>query len=227
MSTTATEDPAAVLARVDTLAGTTAVATWATVVDAADFAALDPRAAETMREFTSGPPVWVVRRLIESEMDGRQRLAVERAFIADGGERTWITPSPDQEPDLATTLDLHDLDPRTKEVRVFDYDRQIASVATTAGLGALSWKRAGPDPLVALDVARGNSDREVAIRWTGSGCALVWRVRVQNLGDGKILVEPSTSGDTCDKDSVVRRILIRFDHPVDLDRIRTGDPCCG
>jgi hypothetical protein len=227
LSSSGTEDPASVLARIDGLAGTTAVATWATVVDAADFASLDPRAAENMPEFTSGPPVWVVRRLIENEMDGRQRLAVEWAFTADGGRRTWISPFPDADPDLATTMDLGDLDRHTTLVRVFDYDRQIASVATTAGLGALSWKRAGPDPLVALDVARGKSDREVALRWTGSGCALVWRVRVQNLGDGKILVEPSTSGDTCDKDSVVRRILIRFDHPVDLDRIRTGDPCCG
>ena len=227
LSTTATEDPAAVLARVERLAGTAAVATWATVVDASDFAALDPRAAEVMPEFTSGRPVWVVRRLVENEIDGRQRLAVERAFTADDGERTWITPSPDQEPDLATTLDLLDLDPRTNEVRVYDYDRQIASVATTAGLGTLSWRRAGPNPLVALDVARGNSDRDVAIRWTGSGCAPIWRVRVQTLSDGKILVEPSMSGDTCDKDSVTRRILIRFDHPVDLDRIRTGDPCCG
>ena len=227
LSTSGTEDPTGVLARIDGLAGTPVVATWATLVDAADFAALDPRDAQIMPEFTSGPPVWVIRRLIENEMDGRQRLAVESAFTADGGERTWITPYPDSQPDLATTLDIHNVDARTDLVRVFDYDRQIASVATTAGLGTLSWKRAGPDPVVALFVARGNSDRDVAIRWTGSGCDIVWRVRVRNLRDGMILVEPSTSGTTCDKDSVVRRILIRFDHPVDLDRIRTGDPCCG
>ena len=156
-------------------------------------------------------------------MDGRQRLAVEWAFTANGGRTGVDLAAPDAEPDLATTIDLHDIDARTDEVRVYDYDRQIASVATTAGLGTLLLEAGRARILVALDVARGNSDRDVAIRWTGSGCAPIWRVRVQTLSDGKILVEPSMSGDTCDEDSVTRRILIRFDRPVDLDDVRTTD----
>jgi hypothetical protein len=227
LTSAATEDPQAVVARIADVSPNDAVATWTTVVDAADFAELDPRTAADAPEFTSGAPVWIVRRLIHSEMDGRQRLAIEWSYTADRGNRIWITETPDSPVDLATSLDLHDLDARTSVVRVYDYDQQITSIDTTAGLAALDWKRVGPDPLVALDVAHGRSDREIAIRWKGSGCSSVWQIRVQNLRDGKILVEPRTFGGDCGSGSVTRRILMRFDRPIDLDRLRTGDPCCG
>ena len=228
LTSAAAEDPSAVLARLAKASPSgAAVATWATVVDAADFAALEPRNAREMPEFTTGPPVWIVRRLVHGEMDGRQRLAIEWAYTADGGDRVWLTETPDSHVDLATTIDLSDLDARTSLVRVLDYDRQIASIRTTAGLGTLDWTRVGPDPLVGLDVARGRSDREVAIRWRGSRCSSTWQIGVQNLPDGQILVEPRTFGGDCGNDAVVRRILITFDRPIDVDRIRTGDPCCG
>jgi hypothetical protein len=224
LSTAGTEDPAAVLARIDSLAGTTAVATWATLVDAVDFAALDPRAAETMPEFTSGPPVWVVRRLIENEMDGRQRLAVEWAFTADGGRRAWISPAPDAQPDLATTIDLRDLDARTDLVRVFDYGGQIVSARPVTARDRLEWRYTVHKYTAFVEVARGRTDREVAIRWTSGACNREWRILVSARTDAPgVFVQPRTYGDDCPEHPRKVSIIIEFDHAVDLDAVRTTD----
>jgi hypothetical protein len=175
----------------------------------------------------SGAPVWIVRRLIHNEIDGRQRLAVEWAYTADQGTRVWWTEMPDSPADLATSIDLRNPDLQTTLVRVFDYHQQIRSVHSTAGLGSLTWRRIGPDLQAGLQVARGRSDREVAVRWTAGACAPEWQIRVYRELDGQIRIEPSSSGDPCGTRKVVRQILLTFDDPIDLDRIRTGDPCCG
>lgn len=225
LSSSGTEDPASVLARIDGIAGTTAVATWATVVDAPDFAALDPRAAENMPEFTSGRPVWVVRRLIESEMDGRQRLAVEWAFTADGGQRAWITPSPDSEPDLATTMNLHDLDPRTRIVRVFDYDQLVRSVRSAHSGESFAWRPTWPDRAGSLEVARGRTNWEIAIRWRSGSCDPEWSVLVNRLVDPPgVYIQPQTFGDYCPDEKHRRIIVIEFDQPVGLDQVKSSDP---
>jgi hypothetical protein len=226
LSGSAVEDPASVTARIDKLAATNVVVTWSTVVDAADFAALDPQAAQTAPEFAAGSPVWIVRRLIHDEIDGRQRLAVQRAYTADGGDRIWTMEFPDSDIDLATSIDLRDPDTQAI-VRVFDYDQQIRTVRPAAGLGTVTWQRVGPDFQTGLQVARGPSDRDVAIRWTGGTCDPGWQIRVHRDLNGQVRIEPSPSGDPCQTHSVVRKILLTFNQTVDLDRIRTGDPCCG
>jgi hypothetical protein len=193
-------------------------------VDAADFAALDPRAAENMPEFTSGPPVWVIRRLIENEMDGRQRLAVEWAFTADGGRRAWISPYPDMEPDLATTIDLHDVDARTDVVRVFDYGGQIVSARPVTARDRLEWRYTVHKYMAFLEVARGRSDREVAIRWTSGSCNREWRILVSARTDAPgVFVQPRTYGDYCPEDPKKVSIMLEFDRAVDLDDVRTTD----
>ena len=219
LTSAATEDPGAVLARIAEVSPNDAVATWTTVVDAANFAALEPRTAADAPEFTSGAPVWIVRRLIHSEMDGRQRLAIEWSYTADRGSRIWMTETPDSSPDLATTLDLHDLDARTRLVRVFDYEAQVVAVRSTAGL-KLAWHRIEPRE-AGLDAARGASDREVAIRWTSGACDPEWQILLRSVAGGKVDVTVRTFGDFCPGDRVTRSVMVEFDRPIALDALST------
>jgi hypothetical protein len=162
--------------------------------------------------------------LIENEMDGRQRLAVEWAFTADGGRRTWISPAPDAEPDLATTIDLHDLDARTDLVRVFDYGGQIISARPVTARDRLNWRYTLHKYMASLEVARGRTDRELAIRWTSGACNPEWRILVSTRPDGPgPFVQPRTYGDDCPEDPTKVSIMIEFDHAIDLDEVRTTD----
>lgn len=228
LTPSAQEDPASVLGRIDAVSPSEPVATWVTVVDAADFAAMDRR-AEEMPEFTSGAPVWIVRRLIPSEMDGRRRLALEWAWTADGGDRIWWTECPDCGPDLGTTIDLHDLDANTRLVRVFDYDDVLTSVGPATGLSGLDWQQPRGNATDWLDVARGRTPQEVVIRWFSDACPeITWNVEVHDWNaDGGFYFSVYTRGETCEGgDRVVRRIVLEFDHPIDIDRIE-GPSCCG
>jgi hypothetical protein len=224
----ATEDPARVRARIEAESGQPAIVTWMTVVDAADFATLDPHTAVIAPELTTGHPVWIVRRLIRNEMDGRDRLAVEWGYTADGGHRVWLG-EPDSSPDLATTFDLPNLDARTDLVRVFDLDDQVAGVRSTAGL-SLAWQRVEPKE-ARLEVARGTSTREVALRWTSAvACVREWDIRVEAGPDGAVIVRVQAllNNTDCSGDDVRRSIAIEFDHPVDLDQVTTiWDPGLG
>jgi hypothetical protein len=222
----ATEEVSALIARVEEVSPNDAVATWATVVDAADFPLLDRR-AESMPEFASGPPVWILRRLIHSEMDGRLRLAVEWAWTADNGSRVWWTETPDSPPDLGTHIRLDEVDAQTTVVRIFDYDQHVTSARAAQGLGQLSWQHAGDPRWSVVDVGRGQAGNEVVVRWTAGSCDSNWDVRVSGTGDGGIKIQPTTSGDYCPEDTVVRPIVIVFDQVVDLDRITSGEECCG
>lgn len=165
----ATEDSTSVLGRIDQVAPDDAVITWATVVDAADFAAIDGRAV-SMPEFEAGAPIWMIRRLIHGEQDGRERLAIQWVWTADGGQRIWWTVCPDCWIDLATTLDLQDLDANTALVRVFDYDDVVTFVGPATGLSGLDWQQPHGNATDDLDVARGRTDREVVIRWISPSC---------------------------------------------------------
>lgn len=219
LTNAATEDPGAVVARIAEVSPNDALATWTTVVDAADFAALEPRTAADAPEFTSGAPVWIVRRLIHSEMDGRPRLAIEWSYTADRGNRIWMTETPDSSPDLATTMDLHDLDARTRLVRVVDYDAQVVSVRSTAGL-KLSWHRIEPRE-AGLDVARGATDREVAIRWTSGACDPEWQILLRSIAGGNVNVEIRTFGEFCPGDRGTSSVVLEFDRPIDPDALTT------
>lgn len=224
LTAASTESPSSVLERIDAVAPSGAVATWATAVDAADFPALNPYPVPP--EFTTGGPIWVVRRLVASEMDGRHRLAIVTAYTADQGYRIWMTPSPDSEADLATTLDLRDLDANTSLVRVYDYGDVIDSVGPISDQGASSWQRLGPVRDLGLDVAYGSSHRDVAIRWKGVACDPTWRLEIHYSPNGT-LVAPWQTGTDCEGDTVVRQLIVHFHEPVDIDTFHTTDPCCG
>jgi hypothetical protein len=232
LSPNATEDVAAVIDRVAAESDEKAVATWATAIEAVDVGRMHQE-ARSIPEFQSGAPVWMIRRLVSGERDGRQRLAIEWAWTADHGSRVWATECPDCAPDLATSIDLHDPDASTSLVSVRDYGRQIAGATSAAGLGPRSWQDVGPIEDF-IDVARGGSNREVVIRWQGAACATSWRLDISSLADGSIVVKPSTHAEGCAGDeayegpTVPRRIVITFDRPVELDSFRTIDGgCCG
>jgi hypothetical protein len=221
-----TEDVMAVLARVNDASGHEPVATWATVVSSADFAALNPDPLPP--EFQAGPPVWIVRRLIATELFGRQRFAVETAYTADNGTRIWLTPTPDSAADLATHIEIDDLDSDTTLVQVFDYDQVLATASAAPRDGSLRWQKLGPIPDV-IEVARGSSSREVAVRWIGTSCDTEWRIDVHEAKDGIIVLEPWRSGEPadCPARPVKREVLFEFNHAIELERIHTGEPCCG
>jgi hypothetical protein len=222
----ATENVAAVLARVNDASGHEPVATWATVVDSADFAALNPDPLPP--EFQAGPPVWIVRRLVASELFGRPRTAVETAYTADNGTRIWLTPTPDSAADLATSFEIDGLASDTTLVQVFDYDQVLATAIAIPRGESLRWQKLGPVPDL-IEVARGRSSREVAVRWFGSTCDEAWRIDVHSAPDGSIVMEPWRTGGPgdCPSSPVNREVLFEFNHAVDLDRIHTGEPCCG
>jgi hypothetical protein len=194
-------------------------------VDAADFPAFDRWFAESA-EFGSGTPVWIVRRLVQSEIDGRQRLAIEWAWTHDGGSRVWSTETPDSTPDLATTLDVHDLDAHTSLVRVIDYDSAIVSVAPATGLVALHWRQPIGNATDFMDVAQGRTARELVLRWSALACAMTWKLQVNVSSDGRVYLSPSTHAGECESADVVRRIVITFDRPIDIDKVE-GPSCCG
>jgi hypothetical protein len=224
LTSSATEDLASVLERIGQVSPNVAVASWVTVMDAADFAGFDRNFAQS-REFGTGTPVWIVRRLVRSETDGRERLAIEWAWTHDGGARVWLTETPDSPPDLATTLEIHDLDAHTASVRVVDYDEAITSVSPAPGLAGLRWKQPLGNATDAMQVAQGRSSRELVLRWSGSACATAWRVNVSIAADGHVYVSPTTMMG-CEGGIVVRTIAITFDRPIDIDKVE-GPSCCG
>jgi hypothetical protein len=225
--TNATEVEASVLGRINAVAPVDAMATWATVVDASSFAALEPSLAREAPEFTTGRPVWIVRRLIASPRDGLLRLGVVSAYTADGGDRVWATVDPDAQADLATSLDLRSDDVHFPLIRVFDYAQQLSGVRSLDPSEPLEWQRAGPNAFAGLEFARGGTDREVAIRWSSGDCNADWRVRVRRMADETVVLEPTIFSDECSGDALRVRLVLEFAQPVDVDRIRTGDPCCG
>jgi hypothetical protein len=85
-----------------------------------------------------------------------------------------------------------------------------------------------------VEVARGPTDRDVGIRWLGGACALDWQVKVKaylESADPQIRVDAGTFGDSFPDDPsrrVSRALLLTFNQPIDLDRIRSSDgSCCG
>jgi hypothetical protein len=221
----ATEDVASVLSRIDAVAPEEPVVTWITVVASKDFAAIDRRADELV-EFTSGPPIWIVRRLIHDERDGRQRLAIQWAWTADGGSRIWWTEGPDHGPDLATPIELHDLDRYTPLVRLFDYDQVVVAVDDAVGLSGLEWHQPHGNATDGYDVARGRNDREVVLRWTGTACIQTPHVEIREFEEGRIYIVPFVRGESCEGETLIRRIVIEFEESIEIDRIE-GFSCCG
>jgi hypothetical protein len=230
LTETATEDVASVLRRVQELSPDQPVITWTTVVDAGAFATLDPDGG-VIREFQSGPAVWIVRRLIHDERDGRERLAIQSGWTADHGKRVWWTECPDCGPDLGTTIDIVNLDVNTPIVHVYDYDRIITAVAPATGLSGLDWHQPQGNATDGMDVAIGRNPSELVVRWTTPGCVPAWNVEVREFDQGSVYISAFVRGDferdeTCGDPSVTRRIVLQLDHPIDIDKVQ-GPSCCG
>jgi hypothetical protein len=224
----ATEDVASVVQRIDSVSSEVPLTTWITVLDPADFAVVEANgAAQEAGEFTSGAPVWIVRRLVLREDELNPTFGVLSGYTADHGTRVWWTETPDSSPDLATTIDLHDLDGRTKLIKLYDYGQTVLSIRDGDGAGPFDWRRVGPDKSVQLDVASGQTRREVAIRWNARGCGETWRLQVHDSAEFGIRIEMYPSGKPCGDPRPIGPIVLEFDHPVDIDKIFTGEPCCG
>jgi hypothetical protein len=227
MTEAATEDPSTVEARIGAVSPEAALATWITVMNASDFAIVESHnAASEASEFTSGPPVWIVQRLVYREDEQVPEFAIETSYTADQGTRVWWRPTLDWYLDLATTIDVLDLDEHTDVLKVFDYSDVVVSIGSAEGRSGLSWRKAGP-VTGSYEVAPGRSDREVVVRWRGRECDGSQRLNIADIGNGGIRLEPRDEGPGCTSGDVWRRVVIEFDHPVDVDRFRTGDPCCG
>ena len=216
----ATEDAAAVLARVEAASGTP-FATWTTVVDPADFARLDPRAAESMPEFTRGAPVWVVRRLIETETDGRQRLAVESAFTHDHGDRIWLTPTPDSSPELLTTFDLRLPSGSANDagtLKIVDEVDQVASARIGDHSGVQSWRTIGPEGYT-MRVGSTSDPRDLVIEWKRPDCVAAWRLDIT----AGLWIGFSASSDVGCRGRTPTYVIVEFDQPIDLRAVHTDD----
>ena len=223
----ATEDPLAVAARIAAVSPEQALATWLTAVDAGDFARIEANAAaRNAPELSAGGPVWIVRRLILEDYDPAPRFIVETGYTTDHGTRVWLAPNLDSDPDLKTSIDLQDLDANTALLQVFDYDDVVVAVGPAGGRSGLSWVETGPVEGL-YEVAPGRNDREVVVRWRDPDCATSYRLDVHAYGDGAITLDPEQLGPACQGGDVWRRLVIEFDHPVDVKRFRTGDACCG
>ena len=95
----ATESPEAAIARVENELSPPDVSnrelgppllTWTTAVTGAQFGILEPDISEAAPEFLEVRAVWIVRRLVSDRWDGQDRLIVDTAYTADGGNRVWL-----------------------------------------------------------------------------------------------------------------------------------------
>lgn len=238
----ATESPEAAIARVEDAFSPPDVSnrelgppvlTWTSVVSAEQFGIMEPEISEAAPEFLDGPAVWIVRRLVSDRWDGQDRLIVDTAYTADGGSRVWLHRADFGEADLETTIDVGPFGEHTRKVEVRDYGQWIVSVRRATAADSLTWQPTNPKRDGIVEVARGATDRDVGIRWNGGACALDWQVqvKVELRADGPGLwIQPQTFGDFCDnpRDMVTRALVITFNRPIDLDRVRSHDgSCCG
>jgi hypothetical protein len=75
------------------------------------------------------------------------------------------------------------------------------------------------DERVGVEIARGTSGRQVAIRWTAGACDRNWELRLRPgaSGAGSISFDLRTFDDYCPERSAARSLVLVFDHPVDGD----------
>jgi hypothetical protein len=225
-----TEDPAAVLGRIDAEIGAAPV-TWATVVRATDFPILDSYLSERRPELMDGRALWIVRRLVP-DLHARDRLVVDTAYVVDGGDHVWLKPA-NADPELETSIDVGPFGDHTRLVEVLDYDHWIVSVRRATAADQLTWQKSNPKRDGIVEVARGATDRDVGIRWNGGACALDWQLLVDGHPSGadpSLWIQPYTFGNLCTNPGakVTRALVITFNRPIDLDIVRSSDGrCCG
>lgn len=226
LTNAASDDVAEVTARIARLRESVPLATWASVVDGSEISFIDYEFGGTPREFVVGPPVWIVRQLVEDEADGRHRRAVVTAYTVDGSDRVWLTSCPDCAPELATSLDVSDPDGATELVRVFDLSDRIVDARVATGIQGANWHAVSGNDTCGTEVAQAGALNAVVIRWRGAMAAPRWDLTVFEWGDGSIYVHPSRPEAGCGSEDVIRRIVLEFDHPVDVRRF-IGNSCCG
>jgi hypothetical protein len=226
LSEDATERPDDVVARVAAVGEREAIATWVSVVDGGQVSFVNHAFGWEPEEFSAGAAAWIVRQLVEDEADGRVRRAVVTAYTVDGSTRVWLTACPDCDVDLATSLDVVDPDENTRVVRVFDYGDRLSAVRPATGLGGLEWHPVAGNATCGTEVATAGAANLVVVRWRGERDAPAWDVTVLDRGEGWVYVHPTQPGEGCGTGSVVRRVVLEFDHPVDVRRF-SGNSCCG
>jgi hypothetical protein len=219
-----TEDPVAILGRVNAALGDAPVS-WASVVRTADFPILDQYTAEARPELLQGRLLWIVRRLVP-DPHARDQLVVDTAYVVDGSQQVWLKPA-NEDVDLATTLDAGPFGANTRIVQVYDYDDLIASVRPATGADQLTWQRINPGRDGIVQIARGANDHEVAIRWTGGACDLHWRLLV-DLQPASATpgpwIQPMSFDGYCPANPVLRAVILTFKEPIDLRALRSIVP---
>lgn len=220
----AADDPAAAVGRVAAISGEEPLATWITVVSAADFRRLEANAAALEAiELGGGSPVWIVRRLILEEHELAPRYSVETGYTMNQGTRVWHAPNLDSSARLATSLDLSESDANTDLIQAFDYSAGIEAIRPATNLGPLAWQRVDGMPYV-MDIARGASTHEVVLRWRAPACQRTWHLEARANSEATSLdLYPV---EDCSGEEVTRRLVIRFYRVHDIDKFDSGF-CCG
>ena len=134
--------------------------------------------------------------------------------------------------DLVTTLDVDPPGSDTRIVRVADYPDWIRGVRAVTSADELAWRVVGPGETPwRLEVARGSTDRELAVRWRADRCRIDWRLEVRTgeaFGTTGPWLSPSTPDSAgCPADPVIRAIILTFDRPIDLDTVGTSGNTSG
>jgi hypothetical protein len=227
LTASATETPEAVLARIESELGQ-ANLTWVSVLDPRDLAILDPDTIRRAPELAETNAVWVVRRLIDQPYDNLTRRLIDWAFTVDGGERVWGGAGSGV--DLATTIDVDPPGSDTRIVEVVDYSRWVLGVRALAAADDLGWRAVGPDDAGwRLEIARGSTPHELAVRWHGYRCQTDWKLSVRR--DPPLAgpwVSPSAQSiEGCEEDRISRAVVLTFDRPIDLDTVTTNDNTSG
>ena len=214
-----------VLARIDRVLGP-AQLSWISLVRGSDLAILDERVANSAPELTAAATVWVVRRLIYEESGGVGRSLVDFAYTADRSSRVWSGASCCSIA-LATTIDvrLPDIQGGGGIVELSDRANIVVGARIDDSGDPRNWKPVGPAVGWWLEVAEGDSPRELAIRWTGNRCDTTWRLSV-DAGPWLDLSQDYAEG--CDAVPGIERVIIlELDRPVDINTVKANDNTSG
>jgi hypothetical protein len=210
----AKEDPAAVTARVLHDAGP-AQDSWLVVVDGPSLSSIDPAVIKHASELADAKVVWIARRLLLA--DGR--LVVRSAYTADKGDIV-VAETAGHGFERLTTIDVPLVDVagnRGVVVRVVDAAGTVVSARSATGdelnHDHRTWiSRPGPDSVGAIEIAAGDTATELAIRWTGSICDTMWRLKLTKTTEIHISQNPRPS---CYAMGIGREVIVTFDRPVD------------
>ena len=214
-----TETPDAVGARVDALL-TPAEATWIAAIPGSDLPSIDPDVATVVPELRSAPVVWIAQRLVVDRRSGIPEAVVQWAYTADEGTRVWQRDTgccrlaPERTVELAEAY-------RVSVSIVDDADQVERARADDSGI-----RRDWSTPTVGWEtqVARGDTDRELAVRWISGSCDQGWTMEISK-GPQIDLRVPSVGN--CSGTRIQHGIVLTFDHPIDPATVKLPENLSG